>query len=135
MKKVLKYAFILFGILFFFPIILCGQHSRIDSLNNALKSAKSDTTKLHLLVQLSEECDVPDILKYAKPALDLADKLLQESSYSAKVKKHILNFKAHAINNIGFMHNYQGDIPSALEYYSKSLKLEEETGDNAGGAE
>ena len=84
MKTILKYAFIFFGILFSFPILLYGQTNRLDSLNNALKSAKSDTTKLHLLVQLSEECDVPDIMKYGQPALELADKLLQESGYSEK---------------------------------------------------
>ena len=59
---------------------------KVDSLNSALLNAKHDTVKLRILVELSEECAAEDILKYAEPAAELADKLLQD--------KKILNQKS-----------------------------------------
>ena len=37
-----------------------------------------------------------------------------------------------ALNNIGYVYRNQGDIPKALEYYHKSLKIQEEIGDKSG---
>ncbi|MBL4656363.1 MAG: tetratricopeptide repeat protein, partial [Flavobacteriales bacterium] len=41
---------------------------------------------------------------------------------------------AGALNNIGFVHQNQGDIPLALEYYHKGLKIQEEISDKQGMA-
>ncbi len=46
--------------------------------------------------------------------------------------KKYLSSLADALNNIGYIYNNQGDIPKGLEYYHKSLKIREETGDKKG---
>src|SRR5687767_6384188 len=92
----------LFILLSFFNSILCLSQN-IDSLQLALKNSKQDTSRLYLLVQLSEVCELNDILNYTKPAVELADKLLQDRSYSS-ISAKILNLKAGALNNIGFFY-------------------------------
>jgi len=105
------------------------QPAKADSLNNLFNNAKHDTDRLYLLVQLTEECELSDILKYAKPAVELADKLLQGKSNS---KSAILKQKARALNNIGFIYEQNGEISNALYYYNNSLKISEEIGDKEG---
>jgi len=127
-----------FSKIFFFRIVLfcfChlslfAQQDRIDSLGLALKKSKHDSTKLFLMVQLSEECDPNDILKYAGPAIELADKLLQDKSVINPTK--ILSKKASALNNIGFVYNSTGNVQKALEYYGRSLDIFEQIGDKEG---
>jgi len=97
-----------------------AQDTKMDSLQNLLKTAREDTTKVNILYELSEECAEEDILKYATPALELAEKL--------NFKKGI----ADALNNIGYVHNASGDRSGALKYYYKSLKIREEIGDKEG---
>ena len=92
----------------------------LDSLQNILKTAKEDTNKVNLLIQMSEECDETKLLKYAEPAFHLAEKL--------NYKKGI----AIACNNIGFVYDLHGEVSKALEYYYKSLKIEEEIADKEG---
>jgi len=131
MNRLIKYFLICLWM--FSGLLPCayGQQNMVDSLNLALKTAKHDTTKLRLLGQLSEECDLNDILNYALPAVELADKLLQDKSVS-NLKSEILNQKASALNNIGFIYMNHGDISNALDYYSKSLRIQEEIGDRKG---
>src|SRR3954469_6455578 len=113
------------GLLLLFPFLFGlssgkGQNSQIDSLQNLLKRAKQDTNKVNLLYQLSEVCEEEDILKYAIPALELAEKI--------EYKKGI----ADASNNIGYVLNNNGDKNKALEFHYKSLKIREEIRDKEG---
>ena len=39
---------------------------------------------------------------------------------------------ANSLNNIGAIYRNQGDIPKALEYYHKSLRIQEIIGNNKG---
>jgi len=128
MTRTIKYFLICLGLFFgFIPTANC-QLSTVDSLNLALKNTKPDTTKLRLLVKLSDECEPTEILKYANSAVELADKLLQDKANS-NFKSKILNLKALALNNIGFMYNSQGEFPEALHNYERGLKIQEEVGD------
>src|SRR5690349_1635595 len=113
MRNFIKYLFIS---LWFSTISeVMAQKSVMDSLLLALNTAKEDTNKVNLLYQLSEKCESQeDILLYAEQSLALAQKL----SY----KKGIAN----AFNNIGYVYDNLGQIQKALEYYSSSLKLQEE---------
>jgi len=99
-------------------------------------NSSKDSIKLRLLVKLSEECETPDILKYAKPALELADKLLYNPSVTeldSKLKS-VLNFKGLAFNNIGYFYDEDGDNSNALEFYTKGLKIMETLGNKQGVA-
>src|SRR3990167_3888218 len=74
-----------------------GEHNRtIDSLNALLSSSKHDTVKLRLMVEISEVCELDDILKYALPAVTLADELIINDSLQ-KEKTKILKYKAEAL--------------------------------------
>ena len=109
---------------FLFLIFLnCGlcRSQNMDSLQLAFKTAKNDTTKLQVLIELSNQCQPNDILLYANPALELADKMLSDGS-NLKYKT-IKSSKAGAFNNIGFFYNDHGDLKKALDYWDKSIKL------------
>jgi signal transduction histidine kinase len=114
-------------IVIFFVLILLfkvvdsdARDTKMDSLQNLLKTVKEDTNKVKILYELSDECAQEDILKYAIPALKLAEKL--------NFKKGI----ADALNNIGYFYYSRGDLSLSLEYYYKSLKIREEIGDREG---
>jgi len=113
-------------IIFFLLILLFkvvdsnARDTKMDSLQNLLKAAKEDTNKVKILYELSDECAEEDILKYAVPSLELAEKL--------NFKKGI----ADAQNNIGYFYYSRGDLSPSLEYYYKSLKIREEIGDKEG---
>jgi len=128
----MRYFFFLFIFLSSF-LFSFSQQNTIDSLNQLLKNARHDTTKLRLLVELSEECELPDIIKYAQSAIDLSNVILKETE-NPSVQKKVKKQKAQALNNIGFSYNNQGDIHSALEYYLKGLRMQEEIGDKSGSA-
>jgi len=121
-----------------FILLFCNIcFAQTDSLNLALKNLPAgeayDTTKLVLLVSLGEVCEVSEIEKYAKPALELADKLLgRNGSSSEKIRKRLLNQKAKAFNQMGFVYHQQSEFDKALDYHNKSLKIQEETGDKMG---
>jgi len=109
------------SLIFLFKLNDCyAQNTKINSLQNLLRIAKEDTNKVNILYEISEECAEEDILKYAVPALQLAEKL--------NYKKGI----ADASNNIGYAYGGLGNLSQALEYYHKSLKIREDIGDKEG---
>jgi len=113
---------------FFFSLLLTinysfAQQSKIDSLQNLLKTAKQDTTKAKLLNSLSSELrrSNPDTaMCYAKKALKLSENL--------KFKKGITK----SFYNIGVIYYYQDNYTQAVAYYQKSLKIFEELGNKKG---
>jgi tetratricopeptide (TPR) repeat protein len=132
-KGSIKYILSLFGLFFCLLPHTYSQLSVVDSLNLTLKTTTADTVRLRLLVRLSDECDVNDILKYAVPAVDLAETILSEKrNLSDDQKNRILKQKASALNNIGFIYDNRGNIEKALEYYSQSLKIQEGLGNKKG---
>ncbi|MBL4625580.1 MAG: tetratricopeptide repeat protein, partial [Flavobacteriales bacterium] len=48
-----------------------------------------------------------------------------------KIKEEIGDKKgvAYSLNNIGFIYKHQGDLPQALSYYLRCLRLREEIGE------
>lgn len=94
--------------------LICQNNTATDSMLVLLKTQKEDTNKVKVLYQLSEECDVKDILKYAEPSLELAEKL--------NYKKGI----ADALNNIGYFYSVFNQPEEALKYYTRSLKIQQE---------
>ncbi|OFY95810.1 MAG: hypothetical protein A3K10_16990 [Bacteroidetes bacterium RIFCSPLOWO2_12_FULL_31_6] len=113
---------------------LAQSNPTIDSLQQLLKIAKHDTIKLMLLNELVEvETDDKIWLIYNKQLKSTAEKLLATHP-KAIVEKIAKKYLAESFNNIGVIYDNQGDIPKALEYYSKSLQLREEIGDKQGTA-
>ncbi len=131
MKK-LTIGFVLL-LQFIFYSKMHAQNQDIDSLSNALKVAKDDTTKLNILIALSNICSEEDILKYAQPASILSQELIQNPNKKivAKAKKCF----GDACNNIGYAYQSQGDISSSLTYYQKSLDIRKQINDKVGVGE
>ena len=121
-------------ILFFIILSSLAFSQNVDSLKLSLKAAtKMDTTRLNLLVHLSESCEPAEIFSYAKPAIKLADELLNKIPEPlAQIKKSLLHKKASAINNMAYQYTSLGDVKTALEYYDTGLKIQKQINDQYG---
>ena len=135
MKKSIYIFLCLLASYFSFAQDPSGDFDRtIDSLKQELSKSTDDTIKVNILLQLVESISDDDVWpKYNEQMLQISEKIVQSKNIAIrrKGKKGL----ADAYNNIGFMHNNQGDIPNALDYFGKSLRMQEELGDKAGVAE
>ena len=114
---------------------LTKLNTKIDSLQKVLKTAGSDTTRASIYVALSEELylsDIDTVLPLCLKAIQIADAAISKANKAEK--KSFLISKANALNNIGYVYKQQGDITRALEWYNKSVKIQEEIGDKKGFA-
>lgn len=124
-----KIAFILFAGSTFWGF---SQNERIDSLKNELHANEKPLTRGEICVQLSEAFgnQNPDsVILYSFKAANIINRsrLLEKKS----TKKDAINVIAAAYNNIGFAYSVQGKLIYALKYHRKSLRLWEETGNEA----
>src|ERR1035438_1710081 len=91
---------------------------KIDSLLTVLKSAKEDTSKVNMLNDLSTECsstgEYKEARKYADEALTLAEKIGFKTGI------------ANSIYKIGIVYSALSDFTKALEYFQKSLAINEQ---------
>jgi two-component system NtrC family sensor kinase len=98
-----------------------SQDNLTDSLKRELQTAKADTNKVYILLQLSrpsrDNKNVDIQFQYANEALLLADKL------------NFIKGRANAFWRISFLHIFQQNYPQALQASFKALKLFEELGD------
>jgi serine phosphatase RsbU (regulator of sigma subunit) len=111
------------------------QH-QIDSLNAIINNPNShDTSLVGAYVGLSEILYVSN-LDTLLPLCTKAKKIVEQAlpKYSAKhlAVKSLKKSLANALNNIGYVQQTRGDIPNALEYYFKCLKIFEEIQDKKG---
>jgi len=133
MNKVIKNSLILLGIILFAEQAFAQNQKKVDSLQKVLNNAKEDTTRLSIYLALCDACDVNDNLKYGEPAVELADKMLYQTSVKKK-RQDILKQKANALMFIGVyygetkVHNIKKD----LEYLNESLQIHEDIGDTLG---
>lgn len=74
---------------------------------------------------------IDTIIPLCEKAKIIAENNLK-SNPSKTIKKSLLTTLAGALNNIGGVYSSQGDVPKALDYYHKSLKIKEEIGDKKG---
>jgi tetratricopeptide (TPR) repeat protein len=88
---------------------------------------------MNILYQIILNCSDDAVWpKYNDQVLKLGEVLSQSNNEIIKLKgKKAI---AEALNNIGYLANTEGDIPKAIEYYTKSLKMQEEVGDKKGMA-
>jgi serine phosphatase RsbU (regulator of sigma subunit)/Tfp pilus assembly protein PilF len=106
----------------------------IDSLKYVIESSKEDT----IIVNAYTEWD--NIIYASDPALDLElnEKILSicnknlESGISGKRKDFFQSKKGNSLNNIGLIHRYAGNTEKSLDFFKKSIELEEELGNTEG---
>jgi tetratricopeptide (TPR) repeat protein len=102
-----------------------------------LKNAKHDTTRCNILNAMIE-AENDDVVwpKYNEQLKNIAEANLKKTpangSGSNPIRRAFNTYLAVALNNIGFIYQSQGDIPKALEYFDRSLKIEEELGNKKG---
>ena len=118
-------------IILLFPCVLSAQDGVIDSLKLALKNAKHDTTRCNILGMLAETASDEEWPLFNEQRLKLAEK---NSKTTSSLKPFYLRALAGAFINIGLLANQHGDISKALEYYHKSLKIQEEIKNKRGVA-
>lgn len=106
--------------------------SQTDSLKKLLAGNLQDTTRLKILIEISELCNDQEILSYTQPALILVQKLLDEGNYNATRKEWLLDKKAYAHINTGYVYDKQGKAAQALDQYRQAVKIFLETSNKAG---
>lgn len=123
-------------IILFFGLIIFNSFcfsQNLDSLKLAFKNAKHDTTRCNILnAMIEEESDDNVWSKYNEQLKSIAEKNLATGGVLKKnYKKHL----AASLNNIGYLANNQGEITKSLDYFHRSLKIQEEIGEKRGMAE
>jgi tetratricopeptide (TPR) repeat protein len=106
-----------------------GKGQDLEDLTQQLNTVKTDTAKLRLLIEISDECELNDMGKYVNQAIILADKLLQEKKYD---RNAILIHKATALNNLAFLNQALSISDKGIVTYQKSLQIFEEVNDTNG---
>jgi hypothetical protein len=100
-----------------------------DSLKLALKNVKHDTTRCNILSTLAETAPDGEWEQFNEQLKTLAENKIKNNPSE---RKFYLKHLASALNNFGLIFHDQGDIPKALEFYHKSLKIQEEIMDKKG---
>ena len=128
-------------IFIFFNCVICGkllsQSRIIDSLKLALSNSKNDTASLLLILTWGQQVysqDPDSSLVLWKKAKDLAENNLAKLSTSQQTYGVFKRYLGETLYNFGSYYFAKGDNVNALEYYHKSLKLDEEVGNKIGMA-
>ncbi|MEP7170374.1 MAG: hypothetical protein ABI855_13465, partial [Bacteroidota bacterium] len=102
-----------------------------DDVQHQLKKATSDTARIRLLLELSDASEDISVMTYANKALDIINKNLPAAE--GELKKTYLDYKAFALNNIGYGYRtFTADIQKAIIYYKEALAIYEQTGKGDG---
>lgn len=109
---------------------IVGQN--IDSLKLALKNAKDDTTRCVLLHELSNNAGEDEWPKFNDELYNFTESKLRSKSISKYEYKFYNRYLAISLSNYGFLASVKGDIAEALNFFNKSLKIQEEIGDDRG---
>ena len=102
---------------------LLSQNTKIDSVLIELQKTNEDTTKVNILVEISE------ILQRSHP-----DSAIQYAEQGVELAKNINYNKglANCYNIIGIGYTYLGSFTLSIQNYKKALKIYEEIGDKKG---
>ena len=117
---------ILFICLSIISLSAFSQLNVVDSLKQILNNAKHDTTRCSILNQLIEGGE-PDSVwpKYNEKIKNICETQLKKIGNHSPLQYTYLRNLAGALNNIGYLAKFKGDIPKALEYYLQSLNIYE----------
>ena len=118
----------------FFNTRFYAQDPLVDSLKIELKNAKHDTTRILILSELSDVCEMEDILLYATPCATLCEKGLESTTINPHLKELYKSNLAIAYYNIAWFAGKHDEASKAINYFFKSLKQREELNDKKGEA-
>lgn len=111
-----------------------NDRSLIDSAMAVYHKCSTDTCRVNAISMIVEESWDENVWpKYNRWVHDFVLEKLTQSSDSA-VLYHLKKSYAGALNNIGYLHNSKGQIDEALEYYDKTLSIQNEIDDKTGMA-
>ncbi len=113
-----------------------NEQIKIDSLNTVINESPFDTSIAAAYYELSEIIyiiNLDTLQSLCEIAKDISNKNL-ESELSLKERESFLKTLAGSLNNIGYVHKKHGEIPEALDYYHKSLIIQEQIGNKTGTA-
>lgn len=102
-----------------------------DSLLRELKLADNDTARIKILIDLSDACDVEDILTYAQQVKALCDKAIAEKRQPERLYTY---GQGSAFNGIGYYYSHKGEPDKALQHYKAALAIFERLGDRKAAA-
>jgi tetratricopeptide (TPR) repeat protein len=103
----------------------------IDSTLNKFHKSKIDTTQILHVFEIIDNCYNNDVWpKYNQWVLHFIDTKIKSSS-KEKLPFYEIK-KSDALNNIGYLYQFKGNIPFTLEYYHKALKIREKHKDTSG---
>jgi class 3 adenylate cyclase/tetratricopeptide (TPR) repeat protein len=109
--------------------IKSSEKQRLDSCLTVFHSEQHDTIRIGALSYFIEECwDDAVWPRYNSWLSVYLEEIVVRSSYDIQTVSRIKVLWALSLNNLGYYYWRQGDIPKALEYYGRSLKLNEELG-------
>jgi tetratricopeptide (TPR) repeat protein len=106
------------------PEPLTAQNRQFDSLLLALKTARHDTVRIKTYANLTDVCELDEILTYAKPGIAICEKAIAAKKTPAGV---YLLYYGGLLNNVGYYYSKHGDVPKSLEYYQKAAGILEKT--------
>jgi tetratricopeptide (TPR) repeat protein len=115
-----KHALVLAGLLLTLQASSQGREPHFDSLLLELKAAKHDTTRVKIYADLTDVCELDEIMTYALPGIKICEKAINEKSGSSRF---YLWYYSGLLNNVGYYSSRHGDIPKALEYYKKAAGI------------
>ncbi len=109
----------------------------LDSLNSIIDNPNShDTSLAEAYVHLSDilyVSNIDTVIYLCENSVKIAQDGLNDYS-DTLVQKSLLKSLADALNNIGFAYGEKGNISKKLEFYTKSLEIQEEIGNELGMA-
>lgn len=102
-----------------------GRQPKIDSLKRLLRIAKEDTVKADILLQLGRHWIA------TRPDSSL---LMVQQGLQLSRKLGYLAGEARGLNLVGLAYSIKGNLPKAMSYYLKALKINERRNDRLGMA-
>ena len=113
-----------------------AQDKTIDSLKLALKNAKHDTTRCHVLNLIIDATYPKEEWKaYNDEIISIAERNYNNPPSNKILVKTFAKYYADGLNNAGYIFKTKSEIPKALEYYNKSLEIRIRINDKGGQAE
>jgi len=98
--------------------------TKIKNLKLQPQSFTNDTTLLCILTQTSEELNEEESFNFSKEAILLADKIMASGAGNSQTRIYFL--KSIALNNVGVFYTGRAAGKEALDYFYKSLTIQEE---------
>jgi serine phosphatase RsbU (regulator of sigma subunit) len=112
-----------------------NDRSLIDSCLKVYHTVPHDTSKIAAIEYITEKCINNNIWpKYNQWVYKQIQLLNKTNGYPPEVIHRLRQSEASALNNMGYIYNLQGNISKALEYFLKSLEINEETENKKGVA-